>query len=237
MQFLPQSIILILGILPVTAWAQPRSAEQFISACRAAIQEKRPEKLSALFYTVGMTDSDKDAAKRGQQGMFGAGEIESISLEPLPVDFQSIYIMRGKKVEPTYPPAGLIKIKYKGSAKGPGSASVSYAVINGQYFLVSTKSTDLRWSGPPDKSIGFMVMGKGQDKVQIKAKWNASGIDQEHNSKSPSASFWGQYFEKITVTSTEEDTDVTLTVLENGEKIFVSERLKGKGTIDYKRKS
>jgi hypothetical protein len=47
----------------------------------------------------------------------------------------------------------------------------------------------------------------------------------------------GQFFEEVTVTSTEDDTDVTLTILEAGKKIFQSEPLKGKGTLEYKRES
>jgi hypothetical protein len=34
------------------------------------------------------------------------------------------------------------------------------------------------------------VKGKGQDKVQIKAEWSASGVDLEQSFKSPSGS-WG----------------------------------------------
>lgn len=82
-----------------------------------------------------------------------------------------------------------------------------------------------------------MVMGRGQNKVQIKAKWNASGVDQERIFKSPSSNFMGQFFEEVTVTSTEDDTDVTLTILEAGKEIFQSEPLKGRGTLEYKRES
>ena len=148
-----------------------------------------------------------------------------------------MFIQRGKKIEPTYTPIGLIQTKYKDAGNGMNSTSAPYAVIDGKYFLISSKSTDLGWSGPPDKTITFMVMGRGQNKVQIKAKWNASGVDQERIFKSPSSNFMGQFFEEVTVTSTEDDTDVTLTILEAGKKVFQSEPLKGKGTLEYKRDS
>lgn len=227
----------LFGAIPLSTWAQANSPDEFIAAFRTAIQEKSPEKLDAITYSAGMSEADKQLAARVQQGVFTDKEIDSVSLMPLPEDFQTVFIMRGKKLEPTYTPTGLIQVTYKGTGNGINSTSAPYAVIEGRYFLISSKSTDLGWSGPPDKTITFMVMGRGQDKVQIKAKWNASGVDQERVFKSPSSNFMGQHFNEITVTSTEDDTDVTLTILESGKQIYVSEPLKGKGTIEYKRKS
>ena len=216
--------------------SEPKSPEDFIAAFRTVIKEKSTEKLAALTYLVGATDADKEQVKRvAQQVIFTDKEIDSISLQPLPEDYQSVYIMRGMKLEPTYPPSGIIQTKYSGTGNGLNSTSSPYAVIDGKYFLVTSKRTDLGWTGPEDKIITFMVMGRGQDKVQVKAKWNASGVDQERIFKSPSDNFLGQHFNQITVTSTDDDTDVTLTVLEAGKEIFVSQPLKGKGVLEYKK--
>ena len=237
MKLLPCIFGLIVGFLPQAVLAQPRSPDELISAARKAIQENNPEKLNALFYTAGMSDSDKEMAQFGLQGFLRGGEIESISLLPLPPHYRSTYIVRGQKVEQTYPPTGIMEVKFKPGTNGLTSSSAAYAVIKQGYFLVSSKSTDLRWSGPPDQSIGFMVMGRGQDKVQIKAKWNASGVDQEEDFEEPSGAVWGQYFDKVIVISTKGDTDITLRIMENGKELFKSERLQGKGTIEYKKKS
>jgi hypothetical protein len=237
MKLPPHIIGLVVALLPLASLAQPRSAEELVSAARKAIQEKNSGELDALFYTAGMSDSDKEMAKFGLQGFFQGAEIERISLLPLPPHYRSTYVLQGKKVEQTYPPAGIMEVKFKPNTNGSSSSSVAYAVIKQGYFLLSSKSTDLGWSGPPDKSLGFMVIGMGQNKVQIKAKWNASGIDQEEDFEEPSGGFWGQYFEKVTIISTQEDTDVTLTITENGKETFKSERLKGKGTVGYKKKS
>lgn len=194
------------------------------------------EKLNAITYTLGMSDSDKKQAASVQQMFFSDTEITGISLEPLPADFQSVYIMGGKKLEPTYLPIGQIKIEYKKTANGPLGFSVPYAIVGGHYFLISSKSTDLGWKGPPDKTLFFNVMGQGQDKVQITAKWNASGVEQERIFKETSnMGFLGQYVEQIIVTSANDDTDVTLTISESGKEIYRSQPLKGKGTIEYKK--
>jgi hypothetical protein len=234
---LPRIIAISVGIFPIALLAQPTSPEEFIAAYRTAMQERSAEKLNPLTYSEGMSEADKQQAAQVQQMIFTDKEIDSITLAPLPADFQTVFIQRGKKIEPTYTPIGLIQTKYKDGGNGMNSASAPYAVIDGKYFLISSKSTDLGWSGPPDKTITFMVMGQGQDKVQIKAKWNASGVDQERIFKSPSSNFMGQFFKEVTVTSTQDDTDVTLTILEAGKKIFHSEPLKGKGTLEYKRES
>ena len=183
-----------------------------------------------------MSESDKKQAASVQQMFFNDAEITGISLEPLPTDFQSIAIVNGKKWEPTYAPIGQIKIEYKKTANGPLGFSAAYAIIDGHYFLISTKSADLGWKGPPDKPLSFMVTGWVKDKVQITARWNTSGAEQEQIYKGASNMyFMGQYFENVTVTSTDDNTDVTLIISEDNKEIFHSQPLKGKGTIEYKK--
>ena len=80
-----------------------------------------------------------------------------------------------------------------------------------------------------------MVMGTGQDAVKGTVKWNASGVDLEKPLSSPSRSFLGQYIDEVSITSDSDNTNVTITIMENGKKIFESAPLKGKGTQSYKR--
>src|ERR1017187_3413674 len=97
----------LLGISPLSTWAQPSSPTEFIAAYRTAVQEKSLEKLNAITYMVGMSEADKkQAADIDQQVIFSNTEIVGISLEPLPEDFQAVNIGNGKKYEPTYPPVG-----------------------------------------------------------------------------------------------------------------------------------
>ncbi|MCE0497958.1 MAG: hypothetical protein LV481_08450 [Methylacidiphilales bacterium] len=223
-----------LGIVALPIWAQPSSPEEFIAAYRTAMQEKSVGKLDALTYTVGMSDADKKQADSMQQMGFRDEAIAGITLEPLPADSPSVAIMNGKRYEQTYPPTGLIKIQY-GAANGPDSSSQGYAIIGGHYFLVSVKSTDLGWKGPPDKPLTFMVAGWVKDKVQIQATWNTSGVDQEQSFNGNSGGGMGQYWVKFTVTSADDATDLTLVLSEDNKEIFRSPPLKGKGTIEYKK--
>lgn len=135
----------------------------------------------------------------------------------------------------TAPPAGVIEVRYKGNTLGVQTTSTPYAIVDGRYYLVGPRSLDLGWKGPPDKNIGFMVIGKGQDNAKITVSWNASGVNQTREFFEPSSTFWGQYIDSILVTSNSEGAELTLSVMEEGKTIYTSKILEGKGTLEYKR--
>jgi hypothetical protein len=213
------------------------TGEDFLANYRSAIEQKDKAKLLSLYYTDGCSESDKKMLEAIVGFHFSDGKITEVKFEPTPVGTTLVNIANGKKYEPTYPPVGQVKINYAPVAgNGMTSGGDGYAIIHGKYYLITAKSTDLGWSGPKDKTLTFMVMGKGMEKIKVDAKWNVSGVDQEKIfSNPPSCNFRGQYFESITATSTEDDTDVTLSILEDGKQIYESKPLKGKGTIEYKR--
>jgi len=155
---------------------------------------------------------------------------------PLPGDFDSVLVVRGRKIEPTATPKGMIKVTFKGAGQGPKESSSAYTVVDGKFLLVGMKSTDLGWKGPSDKNIGFSVVGQGSSELQIHGVWNASGVQLKKAFKESSITFWGQHFEELNVTSGSDDCDVTVTITEDGKKIY-SEPLKGKGVLQYKTKS
>jgi len=233
--FLP---CLVSALTILSAFAQ-ETPEAFLKTIEDALKEKNPAKLEALVFSTGMTDEDKAMAKNAMKYFIKDPAIESITLQALPEDFQLSFVMRGRKIEVTAPPTGVVRIVYQKGPDGPGininTTTLPYAIVDGRYHLLGTRTTLLDWKGPEDKTIGYMVMGKGQDQARIDVKWNASGVNMERSSKAPSKSFMGQYIEQITVTSETDDADLKLTVLENGKPIFESKPLKGKGTLEYKR--
>lgn len=171
-----------------------------------------------------------------QRLYFNGKEVDAISFEPLPSDFESVLIVQGRKIEPTSPPKGMVNVTFKGAVNGQGNSSGAYAVVDRKFYLVGMKSTDLGWKGPPDKNIGFSVVGQGASEVQIHGVWNASGVQLQRTFKESNLTFWGQHFEELKVTSGNDDCDVTVTITEDGKEIH-SEPLKGKGVLRYKKKS
>jgi hypothetical protein len=217
--------------------AEDTATEAFASALRTAITEKDDQKLEALIYLKGASPEDKQRMTAMLHSLYFNGkEVDAISFEPLPTGFESVVIVQGRKIEPTTPPKGMINVTFKEGVNGQGNSSSAYAVVNGKFYLVGMKSTDLGWKGPPDKNIGFSVVGQGASELEIHGVWNASGVELKKEFKTSGLTFWGQHFEELTVTSVNDVCDVMVTITENGKTIF-SETLKGKGTVHYKKKS
>jgi hypothetical protein len=217
--------------------AEADGAAKFKDNLRAAITKKDNQKLEELIYSEGSSPADRQRMSSMLRMMLLNGkEVEEISLEPLPSDFDTVLIVRGQKLEPTATPVGMVKVSLKGDGPSPTQSSSAYAIVEGRFLFVGLKSTDLGWKGPPDKNIGFSVVGTGSAELQIHGVWNASGVQLKKTFKERSITFWGQHFEEINVTSGNDDCDVTVTITEDGKDVH-SETLKGKGVLQYKKKS
>jgi len=216
--------------------APPKTKEEFIAAVRAAFVAKDVKKIHELSWEKGMSDFDMQQVDQVLPMMvqqLNGGE--TYSLEPKETESDSPQIMMGRRLEPTHEIDGMVKIAQK-SADGSSSSSMSlpYALIDGSYYIVSTKSTDLNWKGPPDKTLVVNVTGDGQDKVKTHIKYNVSGLDLEHDQKYASDILSGQYISEVTVTSDSDDVNVVLDLRdEDGNSYYQSAPLKGKGEIHY----
>jgi len=229
--------IILFPITPRSIAAETDGSAQFTSNLRAAITEKNNQKLEALIYFEGASPEDKQRmTSMLRMTLLNGKDVDVISLVPLPSDFDSVLVVRGQKIEPTATPKGMVKVTFNGAGQGAKESSSAYTVLDGKYFLVGMKSTDLGWKGSPDKNIGFSVVGQGSSGLQIHGAWNASGVQLKKTFKERSMTFWGQYFEELNVTSDSDDCDVTVIIREDGKAIF-SEPLKGKGVVQYKKKS
>ncbi len=208
----------------------------FAAALRSAIQEKSWPKIQALTYQVGMSDSDKQLVEMMKQVYFSGGDIADISFESLPPNFGAVNIMAGKKFEPTYPPAGIVKIMFKANLEWDELNEPAYAIVDGHYYLVSTKTTDLGWKGPPDRTFNINALSTSPQGVTVLVKWNASGVEQQETVTATSAIVNGQYIENVLATSPNDANTMTLVVTEGADKeIFRSKPLQGRGTLEYKK--
>jgi hypothetical protein len=231
---IPAALFFSLLISSFCAFAQDTPAT-FLKAVEEALNEQNAAKFEALIYTDGMSDADKEMSRKMLPHTLNNPGVDTMELQPLAADFQSVFIARGKRIEPTAMPVGAVKIQYKKMGNSSQSSTIPYTTVNGRFYIIGTKSTDLNWKGPEDKAIGYMIMGAGQDAIKGTVKWNASGVDLEKAISSPSRSFLGQYIDEVTITSDSDETDVTITIMDGGKQIFQSAPLKGKGTQSYKR--
>jgi hypothetical protein len=233
-------LTIAISILPLSSGATAAEAADsapFTSALRTAIAEKDDKKLEALICFDGASQEDKQRmTSMLRMTLMNGKDVDEISLEPLPSDFDPVLILHGKKIEPTATPKGKVKVTFKGAGQGTNASSSAYTVVDGRFFLVGMKSTDLGWKGSPDKNISFSVDGQGSSGLQIHGVWNASGVQLQRTFKESNLTFWGQHFEELKVTSGNDDCDVTVTIREDGKEIH-TEPLKGKGVLHYKKKS
>lgn len=229
------AISLIL-ISPDARCDEAAASADFTSALREAITEKDIQKIDALTFSEGASPEDKKRTSQMQEMMLMRGkDIDIISLEPLPSDFESLIVMNGQKIEPTAPPVGMVKITYKKAEQGLGNSTLAYSVVGGKFFLVGMKSTALAWKGPPDRNIGYSIVGLGVSNLKIHGAWNASGVPLKKEFKQSNTTFWGQHFEELTVTSENEECDATVTIQEDGKTIY-TQPLKGKTSLQYKKR-
>jgi hypothetical protein len=229
----------LLIILPTLAFAElPRSEADFISQFREALSSRDATRIDVLTYRQGMSEQDIAMSARSNQRLAQfRGEIKNVTIKPLPKDFETTTVANGRKIEMTGAPSGLIEAEF--TSDGPMGASASstpFTIIDGVYYIVGPKISDLGWKGPPDKNIGFMVVGQGAEKAHIDVAWNASGVDLSRTFSETASTFWGQYIRSVTVTSDSEEASFKLMILEDGKTIYSSDPLNGKGTLEYKRK-
>jgi hypothetical protein len=237
-KYIPLAVVCAAAFLQAAPGAIT-TEKDFLEAVRMAMLEKSGEKISALTYMEGASDADKAMLEQSRKRLFNDRRIESITLEPIPEsqDVPMPMIMNGKKIEMTCKPLGVVKIKYeKTSGSGLQFTSLSYGKVGDAWYLVGPKSTDLGWKGPPDKPLGYMVMGGGQNNAVITVKYNASGVDVEQSHASASMSFYGQYISEIIVKSENPKADLTITIRENGKEIDKAGPFKGAGEWKYTRK-
>ncbi|MDB6024442.1 MAG: hypothetical protein JWM68_665, partial [Verrucomicrobiales bacterium] len=211
------------------------SVDALVGEVKAAFAAKDAKRIEALIYDKGMSESDRKLAFSQFPGLFLAGKVEKIETAPLDPDTKLVFVHLGKKYSPTYQPIGTIVIHHK-LDKGSSETAMQYAAVAGKYYLVTSKSEDLKWKGPADTGLSLMITGGNQDLTNIKVKYNQSGVNGEESLKYPSFSIWGQYIDEVSFTSTKDDYEGSIIVSAAGKEVARSEVFHGKGNFKYKRK-
>jgi hypothetical protein len=240
-------LILVLSlVLTVTGSAaeEPMTKASFLAAIRAAIESKDIAGLHGLTWEQGMSEDDKEFNERRLHDMVEDNDIESMDFQTVSSWFMAFPVEYGRRSEPTHPPDGMLRIFEKPGPDDDGrsrTVKVPYAVIDGRYYMVAIRSTDLGWKGPPDQPLTVEVMadGKDVDKVRIDVRYNACGLNLEadHLMDPYEAGycFVGQYIEDVTVTSDSDSVKVSFWLIDGKGEFYDSAELMGKGKIHYRR--
>lgn len=204
----------------------------FTETLKKAIIEQDTGTLLSFADDEGLTGEARQRQIESLKVTYPSTNVFSVSLGPLPVDFPPFFIMNGKRYEPTHPPVGIVTISFR-QESGLTSKQLAYAVVDGKYKIVATKSIPLDWKGPPDASLGYIVEGPGAESAVVKVKFNASGVDMERTFHGASISLWGQHISEIEVTTDDPKASLLLKILRDGREIYKSETLTGAGKIVY----
>ena len=212
------------------------SADKLVGAIQLAIDSRDAKAIESLVYDVGMTESDKKLAFFAIPDLFFNIPVVKIELASVgPEELREFYIHKGRKYSPTFKPLGKVSIHQK-KDRFTGVGGMPYALINGKYFLVSVKSEDIGWNGPPDKNIGWMVSTFTPGVKNVRYRYNVSGVDMKDVTEYPSSSFWGQRIDEVIFDSISDDFKGYIVILENGKEVDKSGEFTGRGSFTYKPK-
>ncbi len=204
----------------------------FTEALKKAITENDTETLLSFADSEGLSGEARQRQIESLKVTYPSTNVFAVSLGPLPVDFPPFFIMHGKRYEPTHPPEGVVTISFR-QESGLTSKQLAYAIVEGKYKIVATKSTQLDWKGPPDSSLGYILEGTGAESAVVRIKFNASGVDMERTFHGAAINLWGQHLNEVEVTNEDPKASLTLKLLRDGKEIYKSETLTGAGKIHY----
>jgi len=125
-------------VLSPVVKAQPSSPEQLRDELEAAMKAKDKDKISSLFYWVGVGNMMKEQAQNNIDKM-AEYPAQKIELLPLPDGFQTEFERDSLRYIPNIKLVGMFRIIY--GDDGPPTfidANIPYGVTDGKYYLPNT---------------------------------------------------------------------------------------------------
>lgn len=140
--------------------------DQFVKDIRQAVQSGKRQNFWKLFNMEGVDETSKASVEKHLVGPLMKAKLLKVSLEPLPEDFHTEYVMNGIRYRPNVQPLGLVKFEYKRpKSKEKSTASMLYGKKGSRYMLAGTIGKKLPGNLPPSKQIQVIVMGSGHPPV------------------------------------------------------------------------
>lgn len=219
--------------------AAPADAAALAGAIDAAIRARDVSALVALVHTEGMSEADKSQAAAGLAGLIPSEGAEGVNVKadrlPDSTDIAKPRVAMGRRIELTAPPAGIIRVSHK-EGRASMEATLPYVVVAEGCLLAGRRVTDLGWTGPADKQLGFTFADDFPPyPCSITIIYEASGVRLSDTFTRHSGAILGQRIEEFTITGLPEGFKGRLVLREGKEEIFRSEPIVGQGTFTYRR--
>lgn len=137
------------------------SRDEFVERVHAAY--RGPDKLAALKALFYLANVDAETLLTYESRiigrMLGKYDDPTVTLEPLPHDFDPVQVIRGYEYRPNVKPLGYLVLS--------GRTKVPYGEHAGRYFLTAVTRTKITPTPPPDRMLQMMVIGAGHPPVRF----------------------------------------------------------------------
>ena len=151
-------VTVILFALVSQAQAESKMEEAFLNKIRAAFKSNDEQEFWKLFNLEGMSEKVRASLDKYLVKKVVKANLIAISLEPLPEDFRTEYVVDGVQYRPNVKPLGLVKMIYKKSKSGNPSTSMLYGQKGNELMFAGTVGEKLKDDLPASKQIQVMVM-------------------------------------------------------------------------------
>lgn len=229
-----------LALVVITApfcFSAPSDPAALASAIDAALVARDLPALCALVDTEGLSAEDLKKVGPGLAALIPTEGTAKVSTDRLPdgIDLMAPRIYKGKRLELTRAPSGIIRVATK-QGRAEMVSTIPYVQTAAGFLLAGRKETDLGWKGPADRQLGFMLVEDfPKEPVKFTLRYNVSGVEQQMVTAHHSGGVLGQHIDELTITGLSTDFKGRLVLRDAGKEIYRSEPINGQSTFTYRR--
>ena len=232
-------LLAALLLLDLAALATPADPAALVAAVDHALRARDVSALVALVHTEGMSESDQAQAAAGLAGLLPPADAEPavVTADRLPdlIDIGKPLVAHGRRIELTAAPAGIIRVAHK-EGRASINTTLPYVQVAQGCLLAGRRITDLGWTGPADRQLGFTFADDyPPHPTSIHIRYNASGVVLTDTLIHHSGVIVGQHIEEFTIRDLPPNFKGRLVLREGKEEIFRSDPIVGQSTYTYRR--
>ena len=234
--------VVTVGLLAQAVLANPARADETIEAFLARVEAAyaAPDPAAAmaeLFHLEGVDAETRETYDtRLIPHLLRGHDAPTVGTEPVPDDFDPLYVLNGYEYRPNLAPLGYVVID--------GTTKAVYGRRDdGRYYFVGTTRTAVNPDGPPDRMLQMMLVGQASPPVNytghfdvMQSNGKIKRMELEDNGHgNTTAIIMGQYIERCEVTNDSARGSLWLRLQEGEETVF-DERIETPATrLSYRR--
>lgn len=236
------------------AQAESEMEKAFLDDIRAAIASQEEQEFWKLFNLEGVGEEVKASLEKHLVKKIVKANLISISLETLPEDLRTEYVVNGVRYRPNVKPLGLVKMIYKrkpqdpstytGTVSGNPSTSMLYGQQGDRLMFAGTVQEKLPGDLPASKQIQVIIMGFSHPPVTFEGYmiYLQGGKPlrdkiKDMGSGNVTLIVRGEAITYLEVRRTSPKGEMKVTIMEDEDIIFETEQVKSDEPIIFKRRA